>query len=144
MRRRFSHTITVPLSADRAIHLFTPRGEEDWVPGWAPHYLHPAGGETEADMVFTTGEGDEATIWTCLVWSPETGHARYLRVTPASRLAFVDVRCRPDAAQTRVTVSYEMQALTDAGKALIAATTEASFVRMIGEWEGLIRAMQSG
>ena len=31
-----------------------PRGEEAWVPGWKPDYLHPKTGETGRGMVFTT------------------------------------------------------------------------------------------
>lgn len=141
MRKDYSHEITVGLPLAEAFPLFTPKGEEDWVPDWVPTYLRPETGETCEEMIFTTGEGDEKTFWTCLKWRPEEGHVRYFRLTPASRVAIVDVRCMPvgDAA-TRVTVGYEMQALTDAGRDYIAATSDGDFASMIDQWPELISA----
>ena len=139
MHKQFSHEIRISAPVTEAFPLFTPKGEEAWVPGWAPRYLQPEDGETRADMVFTTGAGEEETVWTCLAWQPADWHARYLRVTPSSRVAFVDVRCRPDgAAHTRVTVSYRMIALTDPGRRYIEAMTPARFARMIDDWSALI------
>jgi len=43
---KVSHSILLPISADEAIEFFTPEGERMWVEGWAPHYFHPANGET--------------------------------------------------------------------------------------------------
>jgi hypothetical protein len=48
------HEIVLPLPIARAFPLFTPKGEMAWVDGWAPTFLHPASGETQAGMVFTT------------------------------------------------------------------------------------------
>jgi hypothetical protein len=137
---RFSHEISVPLAADHAFPLFSPRGEQDWVPDWQPTYLSPETGETCVEMIFTTGSGDETTIWTCLEWEPRTRHARYLRTTPGSRVAFVDVVCREDGpAGTRVRVSYEFVALTRSGKDFMAAMTQQSFAVDIDLWAVLIR-----
>jgi len=119
--------------------LFTPKGEEAWVPGWTPDYLAPANGETGKDMLFTTGEGAEKTFWTCLDWQPQAGRVRYLRLTPETRVAFVEVNCMPAGeGRTQVTVSYEVQALTEAGEAWLASFTEDTFVGSIDEWADLI------
>jgi hypothetical protein len=141
MRKDYCHEITVGRPLAEAFPLFTPKGEEDWVPDWAPTYLRPETGDTCEEMIFTTGAGEEKTYWTCLKWQPEEGHVRYLRLTPASRVAIVDVRCTPvgDAA-TRVLVGYEIQSLTDAGRDYIAAMSDGDFAGMIDQWPELISA----
>ena len=142
MQKEFFHEITVDLPAAVAFPLFTPKGEEAWVPGWNPTYVQPESGETCEEMIFTTGEGDEKTFWTCLTWQPDQRHVRYLRLTPASRVAFVDVQCRPEGPEkTRVRVAYETQALTDHGRTVLKDQTESEFANSIDEWSDLIRAM---
>ena len=86
MQRDYAHEITVDLPPDEALPLFTPKGEEDWVPGWQPAYFRPPTGETCQGMVFTTEHDGETTVWTCVAWQPDRGHARYFRVTPGSRV----------------------------------------------------------
>jgi len=141
MSPTFSHEISVPLPPDRAMGLFTPKGEEDWVPGWRPNYVSPPSGETCQDMIFTTGAGHDLTIWTCLAWSPEAGRVRYLRNTPSSRIAFVEVICAADGpARSTVRVSYRFIALTPEGAAYVATITDTSFAADIAEWQVLIEA----
>lgn len=137
--RTFSHDITIRLPIDRAFPLFTPKGEEDWVPGWQPDYISPADGTTGAEMLFTTGTGKDKTYWTCMQWEPEQHHTRYLRITPEARVAFVDVRCAAlSDTETTVTVAYSFAGLSKAGQAFIDATTPEYFAAMIDEWEILI------
>ncbi|MCB9948592.1 MAG: SRPBCC family protein [Rhodospirillaceae bacterium] len=142
MDKDYRHAIVVERPVDQAFALFTPKGEEAWVPGWRPTYVRPASGETCRDMVFMTGEGAETTIWTCLCWQPEQWHVRYLRVTPNSRVAFVTVRCHPEGpARTRVAVTYEMVALSDDGRSFLAGLSEDEFARSIDAWSDMIAAM---
>ena len=142
MQTEFSHTITVDKPMAQAILLFTPQGEETWVPNWAPTYITPVGGETSEEMLFLTEHGDETTFWTCMKWEPEAGHARYLRLTPGSRVGFVDVRCETaDTSTTSVRVSYRMHGLSSAGEAQLAEMTQDGFNAMIDEWAALISAM---
>lgn len=139
MRKRYSHEIIVDRPVRDAFPLFTPKGEEDWVPGWKPDYFTPEDGATEKEMLFATGHGAERTWWTCLEWEPERHHVRYLRLTPDNRVAFVDVTCRMrDAHSTGVTVGYDIQALGPAGEQYIAGLSDADFAAMIGEWPELI------
>jgi hypothetical protein len=75
-------------------------------------------------------------------WEPEAGRARYLRLTPGSRAAFVDVQCRAaSAGRTSVRVTYETHALSEAGGAQMAEMTQEAFDEMIDEWAQLIRNM---
>ena len=137
--KTFTHEIDIPLPAARAFPLFTPRGEEDWVPGWMPRYLAPEDGETAQGMIFTTGEGGDQTIWTCLEWEPDLLHARYFRAVPGNRVSIVDVRCaaRSDT-QTAVAVSYSHAALGAEGQAYIDAITDETYAAGIEEWRTLI------
>lgn len=138
MRRDFTHEFDVALPADEAFLLFTPKGEEAWVPGWLPDYVFPATGETGKDMIFRTGSGEEATIWTCLEWQPERHHVRYLRTTPALRVAFVEVNGRAEGDGTKITVSYGYVPLTAAGQEMVSAMTQEAFASDIGGWSLLI------
>ena len=142
MQKRFSHEIVLDMPVDAALPLFTPLGEEDWVPGWKPTYLQPPDGETGEEMLFVTGEGEEKTYWTCLKWRPEVGHVRYLRLVPTSRVSFVDVTCAQDSVgRTKVRVIYEHQALSTAGEIYLAGLTDEGFRASIDEWATLIGRM---
>jgi len=132
----------LPRSASEAFPLFTPKGEEAWLPGWSPTYIRPESGEACEEMLFITGEGDEKTFWTCLLWQPEQWHVRYLRLTPASRVAFVDVQCTPDGPQrTRVGVACHVHAISDHGQAYLEGLTTRAFAKSIDEWTDIIQAM---
>ena len=103
MKVEFAHEITIKLPIGEAFPLFTPKGEESWVPGWAPVYISPTTGETTKEMLFRTGDGDQTTYWACLDYEPVNLHARYLRLTPASQCAIVDVICRSRSALETIT-----------------------------------------
>lgn len=134
------HRITVDLPADQAFMLFTPAGEERWVEGWAPRYVHPADGRTEAGMVFSTGSGDETTHWLLADFDRAAHRSRYVRCTPASRMTVVEVQCRAiDGARTEVDVGYTLTALNDAGLAAIDCFAR-GFVAMIDGWAAAIAA----
>lgn len=137
---RRSHAIVLALPPAEAFALFTPEGEKRWIREWEPRYLHPASGEARAGMVFTTGAGDELTIWSLVDYDPRALRSRYARVTPASRFGFVEVACDPEAAGTRVTVAYAFTALTPAGEAFLEGFGEDAFRAMIEGWKDLIEA----
>lgn len=135
MRAEFSHEISIPLPVEEAFPLFTPKGEELWVPSWAPAYVSPPDGETGEEMIFMTGSGADLTLWTCLRWQPEIWHVRYQRTTPGSRIAFVDILCRPDGASaTRVRVGYTYVPLSAAGRTFIDALSADAHAATIDSW----------
>jgi hypothetical protein len=138
--RQCRHRITVDMPVDQAFMCFTPAGEERWVDGWAPRYVHPADGRSERGMVFSTGSGDESTHWLLADFDRAAHRSRYVRCTPASRMTVVEVQCRAlDATRTAVEVSYTLTALNDAGEAAI-ATFERGFVAMIDGWTAALAA----
>jgi hypothetical protein len=138
---RRTHAILLDADADDAFPLFTPAGEKLWVDGWDPVFLHPASGETQVGMVFATGRGEDLTFWSLLDYDPGRRHARYARVTPASRFGVVEVRLEAAGPRrTRAEVTYTYTALTESGNGFIAAFTEENYRQMIDAWRDLIHA----
>lgn len=134
-----SHRIVVDAPVDQAFMFFTPAGEELWAEGWQPAYIHPADGRTEAGMVFTTGQGEEHTLWTLVDFDRVAHRSRYVRCTPASRTGMVEVRCAAvDASRTRVSVSYTLTALNEAGVVALQAFEGQRFAAMIDGWAAAI------
>ena len=139
-----SHRIVVDAPVDQAFMFFTPAGEELWVEGWQPIYIHPADGRTQAGMVFTTGQGDDRTIWTLVDFDRAVYRSRYLRCTPALRTGIVEVRCAPcDADRTEVWVSYTLTALTAAGEQALGDFEGERFAAMIDGWSREIAARRA-
>lgn len=140
-RTHACHRITVDAPIDRAFMFFTPAGEELWVDGWQPAYLHPADGRTEAGMVFTTGQGADHTLWLLADFDRAQHRSRYVRSTPGSRTGTVEVQCRAlGAGRTEVEVAYTLTALSPAGAELLVGFEGASFVAMIDGWAREISA----
>lgn len=135
------HRIVVEAPVDRCFMFFTPAGEELWVEGWRPAYLHPADGRTEAGMVFTTGHGAEATIWLLADFDRVSHRSRYVRCTPGSRTGTVEVRCEAlDGQRTEVEVCYELTALSAEGERALEAYAGEAFAGMIDGWSREIAA----
>lgn len=132
------HRLQVALPLDQAFMLFTPDGEALWVEGWQPSYVYPADGRTEAGMVFTTGEGDEHTVWVLADFDRDMHRSRYVRCTPASRLTVVEIGCRAlNRRRTEVEVRYTLTALNAVGAAQVAAFAQ-GFAGMIDGWAASI------
>lgn len=135
-RVRQSGAFHLPLPPQAAFHLFTAEGEKLWVPGWDPEIL----GETpqQAGLVFLTGEDEERTIWTVLESDPAVGRVRYSRVTPGSRAGTVEVNIAAEAAGSRIEVTYDLTALSNAGAIALEAYAGNQFTSMLTQWRTLI------
>jgi hypothetical protein len=134
-----SHRVTIDLPVRQCQMLFTPAGEELWVDGWQPRYLHPEDGRTVEGMLFTTGSAEEMTVWVLTEFSRDPYRARYARVTPASRWGFVEVVCVSLGDEvTQVSVAYQMHALNAAGATILQDFEPAPFVAMIDHWKACI------
>lgn len=139
-----THAIALPIGIDACFPLFTPIGEMDWVPDWAPRFLYPSDGGACRGMVFTTDHGAEETLWTVVDYDEAGHYARYSRVTPGSRSVLVEVRCTAlGPAETRVDVHYALTGLSDAGNQTIRTFVGEAYVAMIEEWRRLILASMS-
>jgi hypothetical protein len=142
IRRHVSHRIELPLPLLQCQRLFTPAGEELYIEGWVPQYVYPADGRTEAGMVFTTGSGEQFTLWVLVDFETGPRHvARYSRVMPALRSDFVEVWCEAlGAERSAVTVRYTLTALAPAGERSLDDFTAAAFAARIEGWREAIEA----
>lgn len=117
---------------DAVFPLFTPEGERRWAPGWDPRWLHAS----DVEGVFTTNNGGEDTVWMVLELDARARRAKYLRMTPGSRVGVVEVACvAAEGVETIVRVTYRMTSLTEDGESKLAAFDAAAYAEMMAEWE---------
>jgi hypothetical protein len=136
-----SGSIRLPAARERVFPFFTAEGERMWVPGWQPQYLHPDHPSNDAGTVFRTNHGGEETLWLVIRHEPDQGIATYGRFTPNSRLGTVHVECVDvSPSETRVTVTYQLTALTEAGAKVLQAMTVEAYSAMLDEWRDVILA----
>jgi hypothetical protein len=110
-RHSLTGRIQVALSPSEAFRLFTPRGEQDWVPGWHPRFPAAAADDTEPGTVFETSAHGQHTVW--LVTDRQPGRSiSYARVTPGDYAGTVSVTITPAGQHSEVEVTYELTALT--------------------------------
>jgi hypothetical protein len=115
-RVRLTGTVRVALPAAEAFRLFTPRGEQDWVPGWSPRFPAPAVDDTEPGTVFETDGHGATTTWVVLARRPGR-HISYARVTPGERAGTVAVSVEDAGGHSEVEVTYTLTALSPAAVA---------------------------
>jgi hypothetical protein len=117
--------IRVGLPPARALHAFTPVGERLWADGWDPAFpAGEVGDGAEVGTAFVTGHGAHATVWVVVEHAEHT--VRYARVTPGLLAGTVAVRCQADGSGgTLAEVTYDLTALTAAGRAELAGFAEA-------------------
>ena len=135
-RVRLSGHIDVALSPLRAFTLFTPAGERAWADGWDPQFPCPAADDTDPGAVFVTRHGDHATTWVVTGREPPAA-IRYVQVTPGHRAGIISVGCQPAAAGTRVTVGYDLTALTPEANAELDRFA-AGYPHFLARWEQAI------
>jgi hypothetical protein len=132
--------LKVALPAAEAFRLFTPEGERSWVEGWDPRYPVPAEDDTAPGTVFQTA-GHGTTTW--VVLDRESGRRiRYARITPAARAGTVSVVLADDADGCMVTVTYELTALSEAGRAELRQLAE-GYDAFLRSWQDAIAASLS-
>lgn len=118
---RLTGRIRVGLPPAEAFRLFTPRGEQDWAPGWEPHFPAPASDDTEPGTVFETSPHDQPgthvppTVW--VVTNRESGRRiSYARMTPGDRAGTVTVELSAADGASDVEVTYQLTALSAAAE----------------------------
>ena len=136
IRVQSSGSFDLPLAPDEAFALFTAEGERRWVPGWSPEMLGSL--PQHRGLVFLTEADGNQTIWTVLESDPTTFTHRYSRVTPGKTAGIVEAKLFPARNGCRVSVSYDMTALTEAGHQALAAYRGSAFADMLVKWQELI------
>lgn len=109
--------------------MFTAEGERAWAPGWDPEWA-------DAEHVHEVGEvwstsGPPATTWITVQADPDC--VRYARVAIGDSAGIVSVSFAPADDGTRVTVAYDLSALSPDG-AVRLTQFEASYGDMLEHW----------
>jgi len=142
-QRRLTGRIRVALPPGEAFRLFTPRGEQDWVHGWHPHFPAPAPDDTEPGTVFETSAHGQHTIW--LVTDRQPGERiSYARVTPGDHAGTVTVAISPDGEHSagqysEVEVTYQLTALTSDADRTLSEFAD-GYAAYLQSWEDAITA----
>jgi hypothetical protein len=126
-------TVRVPLPVERALPLFTPRGERSWVAGWDPSFPADDADDTAPGTVFLT---DEA-IW--MVADRGESSMRYARALPGVWAGTVEVRCEPAGAGTNALVTYDLTVLDAAQRPRLREFAD-GYDAFLCEWEREIAA----
>lgn len=135
---RLTGRLVVALPPDHAFGLFTPRGEQDWVPQWTPRFPAQVVDDTAPGTVFETCAHGQTTTW--VVLDRLSGrHIRYARVTPQVDAGTVTVTLDDAGGRSAVSVTYELTALTDAATAHLHAFA-ARYPAFLQSWEEAIAA----
>jgi hypothetical protein len=138
----FEGKFLVGLTPEQAFPLFSPRGEEAWVPGWKPQFLYPAGAEWETGLVFRTVHEGQESIWFVRELDLRRHAVTYDRVDIGLVAATVRVACRKaEAESTVVTVRYTFIAISEAGNAFVSARTGDEYAAKMRRWEESISAI---
>jgi len=117
--------------------LFSPEGEELWVPGWVPEYLHPDPAETKwaQGQIFRTHEEMGEAIWVVTRLDRAQHRVEYHRVEPGRYVAHISVDCRPLPSRwTEVSTAYSFIGLSEIGNGEIAAMTQQAYDAKMSRW----------
>ncbi|QXJ22973.1 SRPBCC family protein [Actinomadura graeca] len=134
VRRRMTGRVETGLPPDEAFALFTPRGEERWVPGWHPLFPAATGDDTEPGTVFETVRDGVTTTW--VVVARERGrHISYARITPGHRAGTVTVRLAGDGSAE---VTYDLTGAADDIDAFAAG-----YADFLGAWRDAIQSART-
>jgi hypothetical protein len=130
--------VRVPVSAERALHLFTPRGEREWAKGWDPIFPAESHDDGAPGTVFVThADGGGQAIW---MVAHRTEHSRcYARAVPGVWAGTVEVRCEPAGSQTVAHVTYDLTALDDSERPRLREFA-ARYDAFLHEWEHALAA----
>jgi hypothetical protein len=137
--QRLTGRLTVALPPDKAFRLFTPRGEQDWVPGWKPHFPAPASDDTAPGTVFETHAHGHTATWVVVdrAWGQRV---HYARVIPRMQAGTITVTLDNGNGHTNVTVTYELTALSEDGEQRLREFA-AGYRAFIQSWQDAIAAL---
>jgi hypothetical protein len=138
LRHRLAGRLTVALAPEQAFSLFTPRGEQDWVAGWKPHFPAPASDDTAPGTIFETRADGRITTWVVVDRTPGR-HIRYARVIPGHNAGTVTVTVDDAEGYSDVTVTYELTALTAAAAQQLNEFA-ADYPTFLHSWQNAIAA----
>jgi hypothetical protein len=123
-----------------AFPLFNAVGEQRWVAGWDPRFVHPVEARAGEGVVFQTNKANMGTAtWVQTVHEPSIGTASFVYVVPDHHVAMVDVGVTPDGeGRSRAAVRYRMTSLSSDADDFVRAFSE-TFEDNMAHWTEAIQ-----
>jgi hypothetical protein len=137
-RRKHTYWQTIAATPDEVFPLLCPVREEEWVPGWRTRLVLSNTGLVEEDCIFITPGEPADAVWITADHDPEAHRLRMYKIVPGMIVSRLDIALAEDGPGTKATISYEHTALSEAGKAIVAAHTEESYREFMENWEAAI------
>jgi hypothetical protein len=139
LSKTFTGEFPVQAPMERVFPLFSPLGEREWAPGWAPELLFPAGAEWAEEMIFRTLEETGEAVWIVTGLDLNEHRVVYHRVEPGRYVARVEVQCRSVSnRRTSVRTTYRFVGLSGRGNEEIEAMTQAAYDAKMERWMGWV------
>jgi hypothetical protein len=143
MIRSVTHDFEVAAPVESVFPLFDAQHEAEWAPEWRYTPLEPRPFRTTRNAVFEVDNnaavhGEDLRhpeLWVVLEFDTVAHRAEYLAVHGRDFLRRVTVSCAPRGDGTRVSVRYDLTALTAAGQATLAHFEES----YLATWEQPVR-----
>ncbi len=133
--RPYRQTINAKPSA---VHtLICPVQEAKWLDGWDYTLLYSQSGYAEEGCVFISRHaGEQDTIWVITKRDDDRFETQFVRITPGSRAAQVDIRINEAGGdRSYVDITYTITALNEKGNAFIDSFSEQNFAKDMKFWE---------
>ena len=111
-REQFS--FDVGASLDVAWPLFGAEGERAWAPGWDPTFMWPHEPVDQEGMVFKISHELGTAVWINTAFDQAAKRIQYVYVIPEVVVTVISLRLVPCHDMTRVEVTYERTALSEA------------------------------
>jgi hypothetical protein len=111
-REKFSFVVKTSLGA--AWPLFGAHGERAWAAGWDPAFIYPAKPIDQEGMVFTVSRGERKAVWVNTAFDRKSGRIQYVYVIADLVVTVITLHLAAVGEATRVDVTYERTALSDA------------------------------
>jgi hypothetical protein len=144
-----SNEFTAHFSVDAPIQtvfeLFSPIGEQLWVPGWNPELLHPPDVRWGQGQIFRTQEEPGEAIWIVTGLNREAHQVEYHRVEPHRHVARIRVKCTAlGDRNTEVATAYAFVGLSREGNDKIRAMTVEAYSEKMKRWKQWISEYVTG
>ena len=123
--------------ADRAFPLFSPEGEQIWVPGWDATPVFPADRmPLEPDTVFTTSELHGPATWVIASTDARARRTEYVAFEPRTHCGHITVQVEAlEEGHCRVHARYVITAFGEHREEMLRRFDEGPFRERMTNWK---------
>lgn len=130
VRQEQSVVVDLQGGADAVFALMCPVREHDWVEGWRTTAIWSNSGLVEEGCVFTTplpvqsdDEPTDEAVWVATRHDAEARRLELIKLVPKQTVTRLRIAVSPTEAGSSLSVSYELTALSPAGREAVAQHT---------------------